>query len=275
MIVSTLRPGLLVSLRTSMSGNVKYVAQTIESENVDPETGALRAKWETERTISDPAEHVRAGKARGRARTLLTTVCAQSAFGLLCAEADREKLTKAINEAHAVVDTFNSTAALTRISVNIIVGRVAADDVEAIRAINQEMSELLERMERGVRNLDVKTIRDAADSARALSTMLSPDASARAMASVEAARSAARAIVKAGESAAIEVDAIAVETIRSSRMTFLDIASEGEATVEVQAPVVTGRTIDLDVDQTPVAVPQTPRPTLFEIDIPERFAEAS
>ena len=270
MQVSTLRPGLLVSLRTSMSGNVQYSANTIEADHIDPVLGIRRAKWETERTVSDPEEHERAKKARGKARTLLTTVCAASAFGLLCPEADREKLDNAIAEAREVVNAFNATASLTRVTVNILVGRVAADDVEAVRAINAEITELMDRMERGVRNTDVKTIRDAADSARAMATMLSPEASARAVAAVEAARSAARAIVRAGESAAVEVDKVALETIRTSRMAFLDTDSPIEP---VQAPVTQGRAIDLDMDAATVATPRTPAPALFDMDIPERFAQ--
>ena len=190
-----------------------------------------------------------------------------------CPEADREKLDNAIAEARRVVNAFNATkASLTRVTVNILVGRVAADDVEAVHAmINPEITDLLDRMERGVRNTDVKTIRDAADAARAMATMLSPEASARAVAAVEAARSAARAIVRAGESAAVEVDKVALETIRTSRMAFLDTDSPIEP---VQAPVTQGRAIDLDMDAATVSTPRTPAPALFDMDIPERFAEA-
>jgi hypothetical protein len=267
MNISTLRPGLLVSLRTAMNGNVQYAAQTIEADHIDPATGERRARWETQRVVADPKEHERAKAARSKARTLLTSVCAQSAFGLLCPEADRERLDAAVREAREVVNVFNSTAQLTRVTVNILIGRVAADDVEAVRAINQEITELMERMERGVRNTDVKTIRDAADAARQLSTMLSPDASARANAAIEAARSAARAIVKAGESAAVTVDQIALDTIRTSRMAFLDVDSPVEA---VQAPEAQRRAIDLDMDETPVVAPVVRRAALFDFDALER-----
>jgi hypothetical protein len=264
--ISTLRPGLLVGMRSSLQGNVSYKAVTLEGDHVVPETGALRARWETERTIEDPAEHDRAIKARGKARGFITSVCTQSAFGLLCPEADSEKLTEAMRQARLVAEEFNLTAAVTRLSVNIIVGRIAADDVEAVRAINGEVLELLERMERGVRNLEVEAIREAANKAKALSSMLTPAASERAEAAIKAARSAARKIVAAGEAAAIEVDSVALETIRAGRLAFLDLGDD----VEIQAPEATGRAIDLEMEEA-VQVPPPAKPAgagLFaDIDI--------
>lgn len=257
-LVSTIRPGLLVSLRTNLSGNVSYRAQEIEADHVDPETGARRARWETERVIEDPAEHERAVKARGKARSLITTVCAQSAFGLLCPAADEDKLHAAIRDARTVTEEFNSTASLTNISVNVIVGRIAADDVEAVRAINSEIRELLAQMERGLRNVDATVIREAANKARALSTMLSPDAVKRAQVAIEAARIAARQIVKAGETAAIEVDAAAIETVRTSRLAFLDL----EDAAEMQAPEARAAALDLDTETAPITV-ERPGVSLF------------
>ncbi len=64
---STLRPGLLVSLKSTVSGNVKYARETIEEEHVI-ETGAATSEWNTRRTVSDPAEHDAAIKARGKCR---------------------------------------------------------------------------------------------------------------------------------------------------------------------------------------------------------------
>src|SRR5580765_135900 len=82
---STLRPGLLVGLSTSISGNVRYRTQTLEEEHLT-EDGAEAARWETERTITDPAEYEAAKKARSKARNSIVRVCAASAFGLLCPE---------------------------------------------------------------------------------------------------------------------------------------------------------------------------------------------
>lgn len=261
--VSTIRPGLLVSLRTGLSGNIQYRAQVTEADHIDPDTGARRARWETERVIEDPAEHELAVKARGKARSLVTSVCAQSAFGLLCPAADEDKLHAAIREARTVAEEFNSAASLTNIAVNVIVGRIAADDVEAVQAINSEVRELLAQMERGLRNLDAPMIREAANKARGLSAMLSPDAAKRAKVAIEAARIAARQIVKAGETAAIEVDAAAIEAVRTSRLAFLDYSEAGE----MQAPEARAAALDLDTETAPIPM-ERPSVSLFaDLDI--------
>jgi hypothetical protein len=236
--VSTLRPGLLVSLKSSVRGNVKYNKTPTATTRVGDEEVAT---WSTERTIADPVEHEAAAKARARARSLIASVCANSAFGLLCPEQDQDKLDAAVAAARAVVDAFNATAKLSRLNVYIIAGRIAPDDVEAVKAINSEVRDLLNTMEQGVKNLDVAAIRDAASRAKSIGQMLSPDMQARIQIAVDTARNAAKAIVKAGEQAAVEVDLSAVRKIAESRSAFLDL----DEAREVQAPVGEARTIDL------------------------------
>jgi hypothetical protein len=236
---STLRPGLLVSLKTSVRGNVSYNTRDIEFDHV-AEDGTKKAKWETERVVADPIEHEAAIRARGRARSLIASVCAQSAFGMLCPESAAEELDAAIGDARKIVDEFNSTAKLTRLGFYIIAGRIAPDDVEAVKAINSEIRDLLADMERGVANLEVKVIRDAAAKAKAIGAMLQPEAAARVRIAVDAARSAARQMVKAGEQAAVEVDRRAIRAITEARTAFLDLDGERE----VAAPAEQGRAID-------------------------------
>lgn len=259
--ISTLRPGLLVGLRTQLTGNVHYSTRDLEPDHIDTD-GVRRAKWETERTVEDPAEHERGVKARGRARSIITAVCSNSAFGLLCPQSDSEKLTDAIAEARAVAAEFNATAALSRIAVNVIVGRIAADDVEAVRAINGEVRDLLAEMERGLKYLDVSMVREAANKARDLSAMLAPAAAERAQKAIEVARSAARRIVKAGETAAIEIDEATIRTIQTARMAFLDL----EDGAELQVPVESGRAVDLEMEEMPPVVP-VPAAVAFQIEL--------
>ena len=240
MKTSTLRPGLLVSLKTSVRGNVSYSKQVIEAEH-RLETGEEKARWEMVRTIVDPDEHEKAKKARSKAASLVRSVCALSAFGLLCPEADAGKLEKALEAARKVVDDFNDDAKLSRVGVYVISGRIAADDVEAVKAINSEIKELLETMAQGVATLDVKAIRDAASRAKEIGQMLSPDAQARVTIAVETAREAAKKIVKAGETAAREVDESAVRKITEQRTAFLDL----DDAKEIAAPAVSGLALDL------------------------------
>lgn len=251
MNVSTIRPGLLVSLKSSLSGNVSYVTRDIDPDHLEGD-GSRMAKWETARRIQDAAEHEEAVKVRGKARSLVTAICAPSSFGLLCPEADRDRLMSAVDDARTAIDLFNRRAVLSRVSLFVIVGRVAADDVEAVRAINGEVSDLMDAMERGLKDLDVEAVRQAANKARAISSMLSPAAAERAQAAIDVARSAARRIVKAGEAAAIEIDAATLRTIRESRAAFLDL----DDVAEMQEPETSGRALDL-VEEAP-ATPRTP-----------------
>lgn len=237
---TTLRPGLLVSLRTSVVGNVKYTRRVITPEHVT-DAGTQEAVWETERVVDDHIEHEAAKKARNTARGIIAKVCATSAFGLLCPEAESDMLDRAIAEASTIADAFNDSARLSRVYVYVITGRIAADDVEAVKAINSEVRELLEEMERGTKNLEVKTIRDAAARAKDLGSMLSPDAAVRIQLAIDAARGAARKIVAAGEQAAQEIDQSAIRKIREARTAFLDL----DDAKPVAAPAAAARAVDL------------------------------
>jgi hypothetical protein len=122
-----------------------------------------------------------------------------------------------------------------------MVGRIAQDDVEAIRRINAEVRRLMDDMATGMSNLDVKVIRDAANKARELGGMLTPDAQVRVQFAIDAARNAAKKIVAAGEAASIEVDTIAIRKITEQRTAFLDLRDE----VQVSRPQAEARAIDL------------------------------
>ncbi len=239
---TTLRPGLLVSLSVRTVGNVRYITKTLEAEHLT-EGGETRAAWETERIVSDAEELEKSKVARSRCATLIRRVCSLSAFGLLCPEDKAAELETAIADARKVAEDFNATATVSRIGVYIITGRIAADDVEAVKAIKSEVRDLMAEMERGMKTLNVKAIRDAADKAKQMGQMLSADASARVEIAVEVARKAARQISKAGEQAEIEVDQIALQKVASMRTAFLDL----EETGAVQAPAAQSRAIDLEV----------------------------
>src|SRR5262245_2839700 len=192
----TLRPGLLVSLRTTVRGNVKYERHVLEAEHTTGE-GTEKERWETERTVFNPAEHERAVKAQSKARSIISGVCVKSDFGLLCPEDKAEDLEKAIDAARAVAREFNDDAKLSHLSVNVITGHVASDDVRAVKAINEEVRDLLDDMAEGLKNLDVKEVRAAASRAKNLGGMLDGDANVRIQIAIDAARSAAKKIVKA------------------------------------------------------------------------------
>lgn len=258
-ISTTLRPGLLVALKTNTVGNIQYTKTVIEDENVTSD-GASKAVWETQRVIFDPVEHDAAAKARSKCRSLISAVCAQSAFGLLCPEDSADLLEKAIADARATADKFNRTAKLSRVEVFVITGKIAPTDQEAVKAINNEVNELLAQMETGLKNFDVKSIRDAANRAKDLGAMLPADTSERVKIAVDTAREAARKIVKAGETASKEIDQQAIRKITEQRTAFLDL----DAQADVAQPDAEGRALDLA--PTTVTAPITPAARTIEIE---------
>lgn len=237
---TTLRPGLLVSIKTSIDGNVSYIKTELEAEQIT--AGTLRAKWETEKTVTDVAEHEAASKVRSKARSLIASVCASSAFGMLCPDNAEADLMKALAEARQRCEDFNATSKLSKVYFYAITGRVAPDDVEAVRAINSEVRGLLAQMEEGIQKLDVAAVRKAADTAKQLGTMLTPAAQARIQIALDAARATAKKMVAAGEQAATEIDARTLSTLREARTAFLDVDQDQG---EIAAPTAEARAIDL------------------------------
>lgn len=243
METSTLRPGLLVSLKTSLDGGVSYRKKILEGAHLI-ENGAQRAKWETVRVIADPVEHDKAVKTRAKIRNTVTAVCAASAFGLLCPDSDVKKLELALLQARKLAKEFNDTAKVSRVNVYIMTGRIAPDDAEAIRAINSEVADLIKTMENGLKGLDVKAVREAANKARAVGTMLTGNAAEKVNEAIAQARKAARRLVKAGEAAAVEVDYEVIKSLADARTAFLDVDTP---VAEVAAPETEDRTLEVEL----------------------------
>jgi hypothetical protein len=237
---STLRPGLLVGMKTSITGNMKYTSAVTKQE--DRDDGSEHREWEGTSTVFDKAEHERAVKVRSEASGLITSVCAYTPFGLLCPEDREDRLAEAIDKARTLVNNFNAKAKFSHVKLYIMAGYVAADNEMAMRAINGEVSDLVSAMEKGIAKLDVKGIRDAAYKARMLGQMLQPKEQEAIKDAIEVARAAASKYAKAGEQAAVEVDKQAMRKLADSRKLFLDM----DAPAEVQAPKASGRAVLLD-----------------------------
>ena len=237
--VSTIKPGVLVALRTSIRGNVQYEKQNL-NEGVLPGGAAVR-EWETKRTVYDPAEYERAVKVRQKARNTIALACVVSSYGLLCPTENQDALDTAVREARKVVREFNANAKLTSVSLNVFGARIADNDVEAARAIGNELNDLMRAMERGVAKLDVEGIRKAATAALQVSNMVSPGMQERVTDFVKQARDLATKINKNAEVAAKEIDAATMQVLASKRTAFLEI---GEFE-EVEGPrAAAGRALD-------------------------------
>jgi hypothetical protein len=236
--ISTLRPGVLCLLKTQIKGkNLAYSVTEIEADHLEPD-GTLKKVTETTRTVADPAEYDAAVKTRGKASSLIRSPCIASNFGLICPEDRREQLFAKIAEAEATVSDFNATSKLTQVGVYTILGRVAPDDAQALRAINSEMRDAFEAMSAGVKKLDAEAVREAASKAKQMAAMLPDNMQDRVQDAVKAVRSFARKATKAASLAAEEIDEETVRKLNESRTKFLDMAaplSEAFAEVEEQS----------------------------------------
>ncbi len=249
MKTATIRPGLLVALKSSVTGGVSYQRKDIEHD-------ASRARWETTRTIEDPVEHERAIKARSRALREVRAVCSPTSFGLLCPVNLEPELNAAIRRARDIVDEHNDGAVFTQINIYVLKGRIADTDEEAARAIGQEVAELVAGMNSGIDRLDPKAIRDAASKARQMAAMLTEEQSGAVSEAIKQARKAARQIVKRvekeGEQAAVVLADIQRGAIEKARIAFLDLEDRDEEEQESLPAVNRQRFADLDVSSSEV-----------------------
>lgn len=217
-------PGILVALKTGVNGGVEYRHAEIEED----EEGRVK-RWETTRFMEDPAERKAAGELAGKAGWLIARLCVRTSFGMLCRNDREAELDAAVVEARRLATEFNARARHSFVNVSAIKGRIADNDEEATRAILNEVTDLLARMDRGLAEADIGLIRDAASRAGRLSGMMTEDSGTQISAAVKAARQAARAIVKRGEDLSNQIANDVVEAEKASfakaRFSFLEEAA--------------------------------------------------
>jgi hypothetical protein len=258
--ISTIRPGVLVSLKTTLTGNVRYFTTDIEREHLLDNGQTSEAEWNTRRITLDKEEHELAVKTRSKCRSLVTGVCTAGNF-LMCRQDRRDELEKAIAEAEALARSFNTTATVTRLGFYVGLTEVAPDDARWIAMVNSEVRDLLDAMAQGVKNLDADAIRKAANTAQSVGKTLTPEAQEKLQSSIDAVRKQARAFVKAGETAASTIDAAVMQTLTESRTAFLEL----EPVAEVAAPEAEGRGVDF--------TPVSSATELYDYRSPPTFAQ--
>ena len=263
----TLRPGLLVSLRTTIRGGVEYRRVDLDSGTeaapVDVEAAGTEAtpppdvsvaRWETTRIVTDATDYERAKKTRAKASSLIRGACTLSAFGLVCPGADEGKLDAAYAEAMALVDAHNAQANSCRVDVGMLKGHIAQSDELAAKAVAGEVRDLIDAMKDGLAKADVKAIREAANKARQLGQLLDEGTAAKVSKAVEEARSAAKAIVKRveteGEDAALVIQELSRKHLNEARFMFLD--TDGED-VKATPSATPAKKVETDGDAAPKA----------------------
>lgn len=252
-LTTTLRPGLLVGLKTSIKGNVKYNKKDLGTHL---EGATERARWEQERTTKDAAEQAAATDVRGRARGLVEAVCSRTEFGLLCPLLAAPDLEKAIAEARALCTAFNVTSKFTKVRFGAVTGKIAQDDLQAARELRREIAELIGDMQGGLEQLDLETVRNAATRAKQLGQLLTPEAATRVQMAVDEARVLARKIAKAGEAGASAIEAGTIARLKETRAAFLDLDPVAEGSTFT--PTTIGRGVDLLPQEEKSAAPSAP-----------------
>lgn len=233
---STIRPGILVAVKSSVTGGVDYTVSDLPVD-YNGENGSTVERWETTKVVIDPKEHEAAIRARGKALSAIRAVCYATSFGLLCPEEREVQLDEAIQRARELATTHNAGATHTRVVIRVLKGRVADSDEQAARAIGAEVVSLIDSMSTAIDRLDPAAIRDAANRARQVQAMLTEDLGRKVGEAVAAARKAATQIVrrveKGGEEAAIVLADIQRDAIETARYAFLDLADDEPTAVIV------------------------------------------
>lgn len=264
MTTQVIKPGILVALRTSVYGGVSYQREDIRDDQGTETASAAEAtpaaerrkveKWKTTKIVTDAVEHEDASKTRSAALALIRRQCVETSFGLLATAAKEAELDAAIKEARDAVRAFNDRSRYSKISVNVLKGRVASTDEEAVRAVSAELASLMRDMEDGIKRMDPAEIRTAAQKAAKMQAVLGEDQQMRVSAAVEAARKAAREIVrrveKGGEDAAVVMADLQTTAIETARVQFLELET-GTLPVEAMPEADLGRMAALEGVEAP------------------------
>lgn len=192
--VNTIKPGILVSLKSTVTGGVNYERNDLRAETAA--TGAEVRHWKTTCYTADPDEHARATKVRNRAIYCVRSLCADTALGLVCPLEREVELRAAIEDMRRIVDEYEATARYTHVRVTVYRGTVDATDAENVNAVAEEVARIVSYMAEALARRDVKAIRDAATDAASLAMIVSDDAAQKLVRAIEAARDAANQIAK-------------------------------------------------------------------------------
>lgn len=279
MKTTMLKPGLLVQLKTRITGGVEYRREDLAPPtDAPPQADAKR--WETTRIVSDPQEWERARACRAKAQTLVRSACIKSDFGLLCPVSAEATFKDKVDEALALADVFNSNPenSQTRVEVYVLTGRIADNDEQAARALASEVRGLLDGMNAGIANGDPEAIRAAANRARSLGAMLSEEGAGKVKKAIAEAREAAKAIVKrvkdGGEDVAKVVAKVVaelkLEQLHAARFAFLDMDKPAADATQEQLPSIdAGRVAGLDLGSAvPAPAVEPAQAVAFELDAP-------
>jgi hypothetical protein len=244
--------GYLIALNTSIYGWGESRRTPLEA-NTEGERQTTR--WRTDKTVAHVTEHRRAVELRSRARNVVDRHCAFCGFCFLCRDDRLEKLQNDMQALQEEIKAFNETAiSPTRVSVIMLVGKLARDDAATIAVVRADVDSLLVAIKDAAANGDVEAMRAAAKKLRRDSIkMLTPALEADIGATIDKVQKAAKKLTKAADTAAARVDADVIAEIESRRLSVLDL--DPIAIAPVAAVVSDAR--QLDLSDAPTVPPDT------------------
>lgn len=244
----TMKPGYLVCLKTYVRGGVEYF-----KEDEDHKTKGNRdvKTWRTTRIVDDKKELERATKCRNAAMNGIRRQCTDTPFGLICTKDNRSDLKAAVKKARKSVDAFNEDAKHISVLVHVLIGRIAGDDEEAIRAMNEELKDSVLTMKQAIREMNPAAVRAAALKAKRLASIIDDEANAKKVSkAVKAARAAAsviaRDVEKGGQKASKVLKKLDTKAIDALRFGVLDVDDVGKKKRKIRMRTRANRSIDVD-----------------------------
>ena len=247
-----IKPSILVGLKSTISGGIKYDRVDLERARID-NNGTEMAKWETTRLIDNKDEYDEAVKVRGKAVSNIRRLCHAFDLGLVCPMEKVEELETAIRESKEIVREFNRDSIYSKINIFPSTWEARDNGEDAVRQLSAEVMELIEEMQTGINSFNVAGIRKAANKARQLAGVWEREPEDMLNDAIKQARKAARMFVKRVEKEGEQAEAVLAEVKRNdlekARVAFLDYSQEEEdkdADKSLQSPQ---RFADLDVSE--------------------------
>lgn len=235
--VAPIRPGYMIALKTSTEVKhpdaIVYHRELLE-ETILPD-GSSKKRWKTTKIQENPGEFKVATTVRLRVRTVVTSHCAETPFGLICPKDDMPALRAALAALRPEVQAFNETSKHYRVVWSMLPGEIAENATEAVEAISEQVALLVEQLERATIAGSVDGIRGVCGNAVQLGKLLEQESEGKAALdrAIKAARRVARQVVKRVEKSTEDLEAVLQEQhfspILAARAFFVKPAGAGPA----------------------------------------------
>ncbi|MEK6883204.1 MAG: hypothetical protein AABY22_26495, partial [Nanoarchaeota archaeon] len=258
-VALALKPGILVYLRSEIEGGVKYDSKGLTDEQAEAaglevatnvtDTATIR-KVGSVIVTDDPDEFDRAKRVRGICRRLVSVLCEETPFGLLCPRDKKDDLAAAIRQSYREAEEFNKDSRYSSVRLWITRGYQVVDDAGDIKRVAEEMREILDEMKAGIDGADAEAVRAAMKRAKLVAGMIDGEHAERVKGAIRQAKEMADQIAKAARDRADKGVEIIVrcktDEILSARASFLDVV---ESIGAIEAIYVGSQAGSLDVSR--------------------------